>query len=293
MTLPYDWRAGGAFLDHDGHRIFYRVGGEGPCLLCVHGFPTSSWDWHRVWPGLTDRFRVVALDLLGYGFSDKPAGHSYATSHQADLVEALLLHLDVTGCHVLAHDYGDTVVQELLARAAEGRSGVRLESVTFLNGGLFYEAIRPRWIQRVLLSPMGPLVTRLYDRRAFGRSIRPLFGPETRPSEAEVDALWALVTHGDGDRIVHRLIRYLPERRAHRDRWVDALVRSQSPLRFVVGCEDPVSGRHMAERYRQLVPEPDVVLLEGVGHFPQLEAPGRVEEAVLEVVGRGETPGDG
>jgi pimeloyl-ACP methyl ester carboxylesterase len=76
---------------------------------------------------------------------------------------------------------------------------------------------------------------------------------------------------------MHRLIRYMAERRAHRERWVGALQRAHVPLRLVCGAVDPVSGAHMAARYEELVPAPDVVLLPDVGHYPQVEAP----EAVL------------
>ena len=118
-------------------------------LVLVHGFPTSSWDWHAVWPALEARFRVVALDMLGYGLSDKPAGHDYSIFEQADLQEALLGRLGIGACHVLAHDYGDTVVQELLARRVEKKPGVgTFHSVCFLNGGLIPGFHRPRPIQR-------------------------------------------------------------------------------------------------------------------------------------------------
>ncbi|MGB1582041.1 MAG: alpha/beta fold hydrolase, partial [Nevskiales bacterium] len=78
--------------------------------------------------------------------------------------------------------------------------------------------------------------------------------------------------------IMHKLIRYINDRREHRDRWVEALQQADIPLRLINGPADPVSGRHMTERYRQLVPNPDIVLLDdAVGHYPQVEAP----EAVL------------
>ena len=51
------------------------------------------------------------------------------------------------------------------------------------------------------------------------------------------------------------------------------------PMRFINGLLDPVSGAHMVERYRELIPGPDVIELEGIGHYPQVEAPGRVLEA--------------
>jgi pimeloyl-ACP methyl ester carboxylesterase len=70
-----------------------------------------------------------------------------------------------------------------------------------------------------------------------------------------------------------KLIHYIPERSQYRERWVGALQNTTIPVRFICGLEDPISGRHMAERYRELVKKPDVVELEGVGHYPQLEAP--------------------
>ena len=146
MTLD-DWRAAGSHFDHDGHRIFYRVAGAptaSPALLCIHGFPTASWDWHKVWDAVTARFGcVVTLDMLGFGFSAKPRPYGYTMAEQADIHEALLRRLGIDRTHVLAHDYGDTVAQELLARHEERRAGgIVLESVCFLNGGLFPVAHR-------------------------------------------------------------------------------------------------------------------------------------------------------
>jgi pimeloyl-ACP methyl ester carboxylesterase len=73
----------------------------------------------------------------------------------------------------------------------------------------------------------------------------------------------------------------MAERRAHRERWVGALVNATIPLRLVDGPEDPVSGAHLAARYRELVPDADVVLLPGIGHYPQVEAPEQVVAAFL------------
>src|SRR3546814_12871876 len=76
-------------------RIFYRDQGQGEVLLCLHGFPTASWDWHRLWPALTATRRVIALDFLGYGFSSKPEHHTYSAAEQADIVLALMQALGV------------------------------------------------------------------------------------------------------------------------------------------------------------------------------------------------------
>jgi pimeloyl-ACP methyl ester carboxylesterase len=287
MSL-YDWRSAGKSFDYNGHPIFYRDEGQGPALLCIHGFPTASWDWHLLWPELTQRFRVIALDMIGFGFSAKPPGYTYTIRDQATIHEALLRELGVDFIHILAHDYGDSVAQELLARYEERRqastAGIKIESVCLLNGGLFPEAHRARLIQKLLLTPLGPLLSRLSSERRFRRSFVAIFGPQTRPSDEELKAAWSLVAHNDGWRIAHKLIRYIPERRQQRARWVGALQQTRVPLRLIDGPADPVSGAHMADRYRELVPNPDVVLLDGIGHYPQIEDPAGVLRAFLEFV---------
>lgn len=279
-----DWRARGRRYLHRGHPIFYVDEGSGPALLLIHGFPTASWDWTPLWAGLTARFSVIAPDLIGFGFSAKPRSYEYRLADQADLCASLLAERGVREAHVLAHDYGDTVAQELLARSNEGSGALALRSVCFLNGGLFPETHRPRTIQRLLIGPLGPLVARLLSRSSFERSFAAVFGPRTKPTPADLDAFWRLVTENGGLRVTHRLIRYMAERRAHRERWVGALQRARVPLRVVDGAVDPVSGAHMAERYRELVPDPDVVMLPDVGHYPQVEAPEAVLAAYLAFV---------
>ena len=279
MTLD-EWRRAGRSFEHRGHRIFYRDEGSGAAVVCIHGFPTASWDWHRLWSRLTARHRVIAPDMIGFGFSAKPPDHPYSIMDQATLHERLLATLGVARVTVLAHDYGDTVAQELLARhderAVRGEPGLAIEGVCLLNGGLFPETHRARFVQKLLHSPLGPLLSRLSTEASFRASFVPIFGARTRPTDAELRDFWTLCSHDGGTRIAHRLIRYMSERRQHRERWVGALVRTAVPLRLVDGTDDPVSGRHMADRYRELVPNPDVVLLEGIGHYPQLEDPDAV-----------------
>jgi pimeloyl-ACP methyl ester carboxylesterase len=294
MTPTFEsWREGGRRFMHRGHAIFWQAGGsaredagKGPTLLCIHGFPTASWDWHAVWPGLCRQFaHVIAPDLIGFGWSDKPRDYHYSIFDQADLLEGLLRSLGVSRCHILAHDYGVTVAQELLARheerSAAGDSSLVLQSICLLNGGLFPESHRPRPIQKLLLTPLGPLLARAMREPAFARSFSAVFGHATRPNAAELHQFWELFSHGGGNRIAHKLIGYIPERRAHRARWVGALQATRVPLRVINGPVDPVSGAHLVARYRELVPYPDTVTLPGIGHYPQVEDPESTLQALL------------
>ena len=274
-----DWRARGERRELAGHKVFVHQAGDWqdatrPTLTLIHGFPTSSWDWHRLWPELEPRFRLLALDLLGYGFSDKPTDHHYSIAEQANIVAALWRDLGLFQSHVLAHDYGDTVTQELLSRQQdEARTVTRIASIALLNGGVFPEAQHVRPIQRMLAGPMGAIVAGLIGPGRFRRSFESVFAPGTRPSDVELDEFWALVSQKGGQRIAHRLIRYLHERKQNRARWVGALQKTPVPQCFIVGLADPVSGAEMAARYRELVPQAEVIGLENVGHYPQLEAP--------------------
>jgi pimeloyl-ACP methyl ester carboxylesterase len=281
---PDEWHNAGKYAELSGHRIFYRDSQQSkPCVVLLHGFPTSSWDWDRIWDDLSERFRLVALDFLGYGFSDRPVGYSYRLAEQAELTIQLLTSLGIRECHVLAHDYGDTVAQELLARQYDGTDKTLLiHSVCFLNGGLFPETHRPRLIQKLLLTPVGPILSRLYNRRKFGRSFSAVFGANTQPSDAELDDFWKIVSSNGGQFVLHRLMQYIPERVANRSRWVGAITKDSICKRVICGLDDPVSGDHMLVRYRELVAHPDIVELPGIGHYPQTESPRAVVSAFLQ-----------
>jgi pimeloyl-ACP methyl ester carboxylesterase len=270
------WVEAGGIRRLAGHDIFVRteITAGRPPLLLIHGYPTSSYDWHRVWARLAQRYSLYACDLLGFGMSAKPRGSNYPIGVQADICQALLADSGADGAHVLAHDYGDTVAQELMARDLQGLA--RLESVCLLNGGLFPETHRARTVQKLLAIPVvGGLLARTMSYRRFERTMLSISG-QRPPSREELQDLWLLAERNDGRQALARLISYMDQRRRNRERWVGALVDCSVPLKLICGAADPVSGAHMARRYRELVPDPDVSLLDDVGHYPQLEDPERV-----------------
>ena len=285
------WKAAGQFFDYLGFDIFYRIDGlplgEGPALLLIHGYPFNSYDWALIWPTLTQRFTVIAPDMIGMGFSDKPVAYGYSVPDHADMHEALLEHLNVESCHVLAHDLGDSVGQELLARHEFGDwsyRAVRFESITWLNGGLFNEAYTPRTMQKLMsATPLGDIMSPLQgsrlSRRLLAPTINEMFGPNTKPSPQMMETFHQILDYNDGKRVLHKVGRFLGDRYVHRNRWVRAMRRTTVPMRLIDGPIDPNSGRHMADRYAEVIPNADVVMLaDDIAHWPQLEAP----EAVLE-----------
>jgi pimeloyl-ACP methyl ester carboxylesterase len=259
------WKAAGRHFDYLGFDVFYRIQGSGPDLLLIHGYPFSSWDWAPLWDRLTARFRVIAPDMLGMGFSEKPVAYQYSVHDHADMHEALLAHLGVTSTHILAHDLGDSVGQELLARHEFSE-----------------QAYGQRLLQKVLSrTPLGDIMSPLQNssvsRRLIEPTINELFGPDTKPSRRMLDLFHEILAYNDGKRVTHKVGRFINDRYTHRNRWVRAMRQTDIPMRLIDGPVDPNSGRHMARRYSEVIPEPDVVMLDDtIGHWPQIEAPDAV-----------------
>ncbi|GAA6151356.1 alpha/beta fold hydrolase [Pseudoteredinibacter isoporae] len=281
------WRSKGEYRQLCGHRLFtideQSGSADKPVIVLIHGFPTSSWDWQGIWDGLLSSYRLISLDMLGFGFSDKPNQRNYRIHGQADLFEALIAELGVKEYHLLAHDYGDTVAQELLARQSEGRGVGQCLSACFLNGGLFPETHRALLTQKLLLSPLGPLINRFNGFASFKKNFSSVFGPESKPSEFDLKVFWQLINEHNGKHLFHNLITYINDRKQHRERWLKPLQESEIPLALINGSVDPVSGEHMVARYKELNCRLDYVKeLPGIGHYPQVEDSEAVLSAYLE-----------
>ena len=280
-----DWFAAGERVEAGGRRLFERVAGrdDAPWLTFLHGFPTCSWDWSPVADGLAEHRRLLMFDFLGFGDSDKPADHRYSIHEQADLTEALWRRRGVKRTALIAHDYGVSVGQELLARRIDGSLEVEIERIAFLNGGLYPDLHRALVAQKLLLHDRaGPLVSRTINEKALARGLRRVFAHG--PSDDELHEHWLGIARHGGARVQHLLIRYIDDRREHESRWTGALERTDVPRRFVWGMLDPVSGAHMAERIAERVPPGELHALADVGHYPQIEAPERAGLLLREFV---------
>ena len=279
-----EWKTSGDYFDFESHPIFYRFDkNENEVLLCLHGFPSASFDYHKIWKGLSEKFSVLSFDLIGYGFSAKPTEFDYTTFRQTDVLEKLIEYLKIEKLHILAHDYGNTITQELLARSEEKRLKFSIETICFLNGALFPETHRPIAAQKLLISPLGFLFGRFITDSKFKKSLASVFGKNTQPAMGELDEFLSLFKYNDGRRIAHKLIRYMTERAKYRERWIGALKEMKQPFCFINGLSDPVSGAHLVRRFREVLPErKNIIELENIGHFPHFESPQTVLERFLE-----------
>jgi pimeloyl-ACP methyl ester carboxylesterase len=293
MEKLADWHKGGAFLDltlpvHRDvgrtarFRVFYKTMGQsGPWLTFLHGFPSSSLDWAYVAEHLAGNYRLLFFDFLGFGHSDKPAGHPFSLIEQTEITDRLWLRLDIKETHLVAHDYGVSVAQEFLSRILAGRPTVaRIKNVTFLNGGLYRREVKPILVQKLLRKPfIGPLVARLSNALLFKRSLSSILAPGHKISAAELSWHWAAMKRDNGHRNLSELIYYMTERDHHGDRWEEALENAPVPVSFIWGLQDPISGP-LAPHIRARFPHAPFHELPNTGHYPQWETPQRVAELI-------------
>lgn len=280
----FDWKSKEQIFDYKGYKISYHESTEKSkkTLILLHGYPTSSYDWHSLWSALKTDYHLITMDMLGFGFSDKPNNIEYTMALQTDILEALLTHLNLKNVHLIAHDYGDNIVQEILARSIEKKANYSLNiaSAVLLNGGLFPKTHKPTTIQSLLGSPIGGLVASFTNQTFFEISFSKVFGPNSRPSKQEFIDHWYIICQQKGYLIANRLSHAAKDRKKNRERWVDALISTNVPILYISGQLDPVTGIETTEKYIELVPKPNIIILPEAGHFPHIEKPKKVANSI-------------
>ncbi len=226
---------------------------DGTTITFLHGYPSSSLDIDRAFGLLGDGWRLVAIDCPGFGASDKPTGHRYSIHAAADAVEALWKARGVESTIVVAHDYGVSIGQELLARRREQALATTIEAVVWMNGGLYPDLHRPTVGQQMLIDEDGAALAAALTEDMFVSGIRVTWGTRREMDETEIGEIWASMNERGGVALMHDLLHYVADRREHEARWRGALESSDLPMTFVWGDLDPVSGAHMIERVQDAV----------------------------------------
>lgn len=271
----HDWHAPGqtAKVPVEGtpRGVWHRIDGHGPWTTFLHGFPTSSFDWHKVQPMMPEGRSRLYVDHLGFGASSKPRMR-YTFDAQIQALQGVWREHGIDRTLLVAHDYSVSMVQEILWRIVRGTwDGPRIDGATLLNGGLFYSQQKPLMIQRLLRGPLGPLVANRAGISRFRDSMHRICA--VPPGEEELRDHWEAMTMYEGKRAIPRLCAYHGERRTREADWLAALQYSGLPVQLVWGLADPVSGGPMLDEVRRRTSTVRIEARDDVGHYPQLEAP--------------------
>jgi pimeloyl-ACP methyl ester carboxylesterase len=276
------WRDRGRFLTIAGRSLFVADVGprEAPVVLLLHGFPTSSHDFHRLVPELERTHRVLAFDFLGFGLSDKPTDYSYSLVEQAECVTLLLRHLAVLRVQIVAHDMGTSVACELLALRERGLLPFEIDAVVLMNGSVHIELASLTPSQKLLRSRFASLFAKLGSRLVFGAQMQRIVGKPL--SKSDLDDMWCQLEHKDGRLRLPETISYVSERTRFWHRWIGALTRLDIPGLVLWGPKDTVALMAIGEKLAGEIPGARLVQLDGLGHYPQLEDAEKTARALEE-----------
>ncbi len=274
------WQTRGHYVQIAGFDIFYRDIGprNSDAVLLLHGFPSSSYDWHTVIPLLGDDKRIICLDFLGFGLSSKPKNHSFSLFEQADIVEMLIKQLGIKRVKIIAHDMGTSVTCELLARRERQLLRMSIQSVLLMNGSVHIELAHLTPSQQMLRSPLATFFARLSSKLTFKAQLKKIIAKPVLNDE--LDAMWALLCYRQGKARLAQTISYIEERYRFAHRWLPPLTRLDIPVLILWGKKDPVAVAAIAEKLTREIPTAKLQWLHQLGHYPQLEDPAAVAEAV-------------
>jgi len=251
-------------------------------LVILHGYPTSSYDYHKVLPQLAKKYRVILHDHLGFGFSEKPLDFSYSLIEQADIALQLWKQLSLKKVVLLAHDYGTSVCTEIIARHNKQQINLQIDKLILSNGSIHIEFSKLRTIQKLLKNKYtGKWVAKLTNYPIFKKNMRNVYFDKTKVTDKELKEMWLQLEYNNGRNVIHLLSNYINERYYFWHRWVGALKETSINTTIIWAENDPIAIPKIAELLHKEISDNKIFWIKNCGHFLMLEQPKEWSSLVL------------
>ena len=245
--------------------------GLSEAVVFVHGNPGPAEDWRQLLEQAGEFARAVAPDMPGYGNADKPRRFPYTIDGYAEHLAGVLDALGITRAHLVLHDFGGPWG---LAWAA--RHPTAFASATLINTGVLPDYKWHRYARIWRTRGVGELFQLTANRTAF----RMLLGRENpRLQTAALDRIYDASRGWATQRAILKLYRASPASVMRGS--IEELRALDRPALVLWGTDDAYLSWHMAERQQAAFPSARIELLEGLGHWPFHEDPGRIAELVI------------
>jgi pimeloyl-ACP methyl ester carboxylesterase len=266
-----------------GHRLHYRIGGDGPLLVLVHGITNSSASWEPVLATLGRRFTVVAPDLLGHGDSAKPRG-DYSLGANASLLRDFMLALGHERATIVGHSLGGGIAMQFAYQFPD-----RIERLVLVSsGGLGREvtallrAVALPGAEFVLpLLVSGPLVSAGATISGWIERIGVRLGSDV----AAMATGFASLQDIEARRAFVQTARAVIDAGGQRVNATDKLYLAEAvPTLLLWGDRDPIIPARHGMRAHELMPGSRLRIFPGAGHFPHHDDPAGFAAAITEFV---------
>jgi len=247
---------------------------DGEVVLLVHGTPSWCFEYRHAIAALSRTRRVLAFDHLGFGLSERPRDFDYTPEAHARVLRELVTRLALTRFALVVHDYGGPIALPLASEEPERITRLVVinswmwpltEDAELAKAARFAGSRLGRWAYRWLNASLRLLMPSAYaDKRKLTRCLHAQYLAPFRDRDARVRVLWALAKAlTTGAPSLARL-------------WQGRAALAKLPTLIVWGLGDKVLPPRLLSRMREGLPQAEVHALEGVGHWPQEEAPEEV-----------------
>jgi len=285
-----DWRSLYRFTSHsldlDGHRYHYVDEGQGETLLLVHGNPTWSFYWRNLIRALAPRYRLIAIDHMGCGLSDKPSGYRYRLEQHIENLSRLVERLDLRDVTLVAHDWGGPIGLGAALAAPE-----RFARFVLMNTAAFRSREIP-WRIRICRTPLLGRVA-VQGLNAFARAALRMAVCHHDRMAAEVRAgFLAPYDEWSNREAIYRFVQDIPLSPGHPS--YDTLKTIENglpklashPWLLLWGMRDWCFTPRFLERFKHFVPAAEVVTFADAGHYVVEDAHERITPAIEDFLER-------
>ena len=263
-------------------RLYYEEEGQGPPLLLIHGFGASTYTWRHIAPELALTHRVIAVDLKGFGQSDKPFDGHYSVFDQADLLARLIEDKDLRNLTLVGHSFGGGVAL-LLALEADERLKGRIAKLVLIDTIAYPQNI-PVFFRLLDMPLVSQLGVRMVPPNVQTRvALRIAYFDDSKIDPDEIETYAApLKTAAGKHAIIHSARQIVPDDLAE----ISERYKSITLPTLILWCDhDRIVPLEVGLKLRRTLPNSTLKLVDDCGHMPQEEQPASTLELIKNFIG--------
>lgn len=263
-NLGQDWGEQKTF-DYQGVKINYYEAGQGPPVILLHGFGACAYTWRFLAPKLKEDHRVFAIDLKGYGLSDKPQDGKYAVSDQADMVAEFIRTQDLHDLVLMGHSMGGGVTLMTYFKVREDVPG-RIKRLVLIDSAGYPQKM-PWFIRLAKIPGLNTVVSRLLSPRfATALVLKKCYYNKDKITEEQIDTYAYFGSlPGAPEAVMETAQQIVPDD-------IEAVTARYKtikvPVLIVWGEDDEVVPVEVGKNFKRDIPDSELAVIPKCGHIP-------------------------
>ncbi len=271
-------KLGSKFLSVNKMNVHYRDSGSGEVVVALHGILDSLHTWEGSAPSISKNFRLIRLDLPGFGLTDESPNNDYSIDFYMNFLNKFLEKLKIKKCSIIGNSLGGLLAWKFAVTFPN-----KIKKIILLDSAAFPLEHMGRTIDLFFNPTLRSIMKNYTPRWAIKKSVKWLYGDPSRASDATLE---------------HYIL--LSLRKGHREKYFKALKQISSyaqnshadlkkitqPILLIWGKLDNFIPIDHVEKWKKKVPHAEILFYEDAGHMPQLEIPNRVAKDVISYLKR-------